>query len=242
MRDIVADLVRHSFGLFEQVTVEGTPTQTYFLATDNDRSLFLNGWAKAPTEELAGNYGLSNLGFLKGLFDSPIYRNDEATLRTKRKGEAIEVIEFRDASGKSTAHYRTMAHNLCPPVQRMERELAWDVIMEPQKPKIAEFSYMANLFKEIDGNFSVSTSKDNDLVFSMGGGAAATHSLSLTFAEGVTGKVTPPITFSTAHFLTLMKLADKHATTIRVYHKGVMNVDIETSQAVYRYFMRCKTI
>lgn len=238
MRDILVDLVRQTKDLFGVIKVTGTDDGTKIQAVDNDKTLFLEAMLTTPVPALAGQFGISNLTLLDGLLSFPSYKTEQAKFSVKRETKASEetvtAFIFKDANGKG-ATFKTMAAHLVAE-QAQVNKIGWNVTVTPSKSKVAEFAQLSRLYVD-DKAFKVST-EDGDLVFALGDDNSATHNASMVFESGVEGELSGEMLFNAAQFLSLMKIAGSHATTIKITSKGVLGVSVEAPTGTYNYFLR----
>lgn len=241
MREVLTDIVRQTSGLFEILKVTGEDTSTSIKAVDVEKTLFLEASLKEPIPEFVGEFGLTNINLLKGLLDFSSYRTDQAEFTVRRfsnKGkETVEQFEFKDANKKG-AVFRLMSAELVPE-QATIANIPWDVTFKPNKSKLTEFQQLANLYSEVDKFFGVKTD-GTDLVFYIGDENSATHRASMVFESGITGTITGQVQWSISQFLSVMKLAAAHDAEVRITHRGVLGVEIETPHGVFKYYLRAK--
>jgi hypothetical protein len=241
MRDVLSDIVKHSYGLFDVIKIIGSEKETTLLAKDKKQVQFLSGTIKVPAPELRGEFGISNLGLLKGLLDFPSYRSESASLTVKHRpwsgGETVEHFEFRDGKG-GRAVMRCMSPDQVAG-SGLAANINWTVSVVPSKSKVAEFQQMSSLISEVDKTFGAFI-QDGNLIFSFGQDTSSTHYATVVFAEGVDapdGALTPGYSWEVGPFLQTLKLSAEDAT-VRVSARGIISTEIETEIGVYRYYLR----
>jgi hypothetical protein len=249
LREVLSDIVKQTNTLFEVVKVSGTSDATKLQAVDPDKTLFLIGELSESEPDFEGEFGLSSLGMLNGFLNHASFRADGAEIAPERlprgKGGTVTLanIAFKDPSGEG-ATYRAMSAELVGE-QPTVRQMPWDITISPQKAKVAEFSQLASLLSDVDKNFTVQTRKTKngiDLIFGIGSVGSSSHSATMVFEPEVDAKneVKQPLIFNTKQFLDVMKAAGNNATTLHVFHKGVLGLTVETGRGTYHYFLRAK--
>jgi hypothetical protein len=241
MKDVLADIVKQSMGVTTMLRVIGTNKSTIIKGAHESNTLFIEGELKQPIPEFVGEFGLSNLGLLKGLLDFASYRTDKATFRVKRMktedGETVEQLQFRDEHGVGSDYRATSPRAL--PTHPTIPNIPWDVTLIPSRSKLAEFSKLASLFKEI-ANFGVRTENGN-LLLTFGSSNDASNHGEMVFETGVSGMMRGNVVWTTSAFSQVMSLVADRDATLRFTNKGVIGVQVETDHATYRYYLRGMT-
>lgn len=239
MREILADILKQTIGLFETIKVTASDKGVRLQAFDvKTKAMFFEGNLKEPVADLVGVFGVSNLALLRGLLDYPGYRGEAATFGVKRRefedAETVEAFEFADGRG-ATAVFRCMSPKIVP-VQAEITKINWDVVIPADKAKVAEFQQLSSLYGEVDKNFGAKTTNGN-LICSFGKDNAATHRGSMVFAEEVTGTLPAGATWSAPQFLQMIKIAGSGAK-LNFTSRGMLMVETETQHASYKYYLR----
>ena len=97
MKDVIADVVKHTAGLgfIENVKVTGTGDETLLDAMDSDRTVILKAKLHNVQPDFMGEFGLGNLGFLSGVSKLPNYAVEDATVEVvKRERNGAETPEI----------------------------------------------------------------------------------------------------------------------------------------------------
>lgn len=241
MRDILADIVRQTSGLFDVIKVTGTDAETRIEGMDEGKTLFIKAILNQPQRELEGDFGLTNLGLLSGLLSFPNYKADDAVFRVKRRKardgrDTVEQFEFRDVNGTG-ADFRAMDASHIEVAEI--RAIPWDVSVTPQKSKVAEFSQLATLYSGVNDHFGAKVENGN-LVFMIGEENSSDHRVSMVFEADVTGAVKGDAVFPVKTFLNILKIVGSSPCAISIFGQGVLGVTAETPYATYQYILRAK--
>lgn len=243
MREILTEVIELMGGdKIEAIKVTGTEAGTTLQALREDKSLALTATLNEPLAGFTGVAGLTNLKLLSGLLDFPSYKTETAKITVQRKPnrsgeEAACAIDFV-GSGRAKAQLRLMSSDSIPE-QPAVSDVPWEVTISPDKGKVREFSALSRLYKEIDKAFTVSTD-GGDLIFSVGGESAATHSAAMAFAHNVDGELSNSLSFPLDQFEWLMKLANDKEAALQITGKGLLGVTIAGKYGVYDYFLRAQ--
>lgn len=240
MREILIDILNHSMNVAEMkvLKIVGTAKETTVHAANESATLFIEASLKAPVQEFAGKFGITNLKLLKGLLDFPSYNADGATFSVKKRevdgSQAPEVFEFKDARGAG-AKFRLMNEKQIPEGATI-KSIPWDTTVRLTKSRTAEFQGLASLYtSEVDKFFSAKT-EDGNLLFLIGDDTASTHSASVVMAENVTGTLKAGPLWNTTQFLQVMKLCSE--AEVRITSRGVLCVAVESNFGTYKYYLR----
>jgi hypothetical protein len=241
MREVIADIVKHTEGLgfIEDVKITGTLDETKIEAMDANKTVFVKGRLIKPVAELEGQFGLSSLSLLNRLLNFASYRTDEATFSVKRRDRnGVEVPEqflLRDSNGEG-ADFRLMSAELVPD-QAIIANIPWDIKVQPKPSKVQEFSQLASFYNEFEKWFSVKTTKDG-LVFYIGDENSASHRVSMLFEKDVTGTFKGDWNWPSSQVLSILKLAGSNPSTIMCFSsKGAMQVSVTSDYGTYDYVL-----
>jgi hypothetical protein len=251
MRDELVDIVRMTKDLFEVVKITGNATTTLVQAKTADAGRMLNATLHTPQPLFEGEFGLLDLGVLDKCFANPVYQAPDARFDVRRGSrkiagvvtDTVTALTFHDASAKGYAIYKTMAADLIER-QATVSPLPWEVTIQPEPSKIAEFKEHAKTFADVDNRFRV-TLDAGDLLFSIGADTSATHCVRMVFARDVGGilpnQSSRPLTFEVAPFLSLLRVAGAQPVCLTFSSLGVLGVSVQTSKAGYQYYQKAKT-
>jgi hypothetical protein len=236
MREVIQDIVKHTgnLGFIGEVKITGTAESTLIEGMDDDKVVFIKGALKTAQPEFVGTFGIKSLSLLNGLCNFANYKSDGASLLVKRRehGEttAPEELQFRDATG-SGSDFRLVNANLIAE-QAIIASINWDVVFQPNKSKIQEFTQLASLYGEFEKWFGVKT-KDGDLVFNIGEENSSMHRASMVFESGITGSLKGDLIWPISQVLGILKLPG--SPTMSFTSRGMMQVTVESDFGKYDY-------
>jgi len=242
MRDVLLDIIRQTNGLMECLKISGTDKVTLIKGCDSEKTLFVEAELKNVVSEFEGEFGISNMSLLNGLLNFANYRTSDAVFSVKkmeRNGQnTVEKFEFRNAVTGNDADFRMMDPRHIPEQATIPTNIPWDVEFSPSKSKISEFSQLASLYAEVDKCFGIRTVK-GDLQFFIGDEEnSSSHRASMVFENGASGELKGNLSWTTAQFLSIMKLSGNNPTTMKVTNRGVLLISVETAHGIYNYFLR----
>lgn len=240
MKTALSDIIKHTVA-FETVKVTGTDKSTKIEGVNEDRHVILTAELKQPIADLKGVFGMTNLPLLGGLLTFTSYLADGSTFNTKRTtqrgADTVEQFEFSDATGAGSSIFRCMSPERIPPQAEIS-PIPWVIEFKPAKARISEFEQLNRLYSSIDKLFSVKTDKKQNLIFTIGDDNSSTHRGSMVFETGIAGSITNGPAWTTGHFLAALKLAGENPVTLRISNHGLLNVEIESPFAVYKFLLR----
>ena len=245
MKEVLAEILKQTIGLFEEVKIIGTEENLKVQAVA-EKMLIMFEANLEPCPELMGEWALTNLAMLNGLLNFASYKTDDSKFIVKRAakpkvGETVVAFEFQDKN-KTGAKFATMSSVLLDAKHKgfVVPDMAWDVETRPSKAKITEFSQLATLYKEIDDTFRATVVDDN-LIFTIGVDHEATHNANMVFASGIEGKlIKDTMTWKSGLFLNIIKIATMNDVipNISISSRGPIGVTLNTKFGQYRYILR----
>lgn len=240
MQMVIQDLIQQTSGLMEIISVEGNEQETIAKACDKDKTLFVQAKFKNVIPEFEGRFGIMNLGLLNGLLNLANFRAPEAVFTVKKRTvdgqDCVEQFEFKNDATRDEATFRLMSPNLIPP-QAVIPPIPWDVTITPSKSKIAQFQQFASLYSEVDKNFGVRT-VNGELQFSIGASGSSHRGQMIFSEEPIKGEIRAGMEWSTAQFLSVMKMIGSNPATLSFTNNGILSLIVETAHGSYAYFLR----
>ncbi|CAM6054519.1 unnamed protein product [Sphagnum tenellum] len=242
MRDILTDIVRQTKGLFEIIKITGTDVATRIQSVDTEKTMYLEASLTTPQPDLIGEFGISDLAMLDGLLGHASYKVDQATFGVQREtkmihgaaGEAAQTAEtvtafvFTDANGIGKSRHATMASHMVP-VQATIKDIPWTIKdMTVSKSNYGEFKRLCTLFSNVDKSFTMETTPDHDLVFTIGDNNGSTHSTTMVFESGVTGHLNKVMKFDNKQFQNIIEIAGNGPVMINIADKGIIGVSSQS--------------
>lgn len=246
-RDIVQDIVKHTAGLgfITAVKVSGTSEETLLDAMDPDRTVILKAQLHNPVAEFEGDFGLGNLGFLRGITDLPNYQADDATIEVvsrERNGVSMpDHLLFKDTEGNND-QYRFMSKEIIEQTLQTVKfkGVAWDVTFEPTKAKVSELTQVAGIYGGIEPNFSVKTD-NGDLIIKVGA-ADGSFTGKRTFAKNVDGEINEGFAWPLSQVLAILKLGMSGQCVMSISSRGALQISIDSGIAKYDYILPAQTV
>ena len=239
--DSFKDIIKHtnSLGFIDMVKIVGTTTEAKIEAIDADKTVVIFGSMYQPIKDIDTTVGLSRFAILKGCIDFPVYSSATATtdIVTEVRNGVTVPTEIKFASGVGhTANYRFMSETMVneqikvPPF----KGATWNVVISPEKKKIAELSYCLGVFGGFEKRFVVSVDKGT-LNFSVGNGP--TDRTTVPFADNVTGTLKHQWSWPLAQVLSILKLTETATATMSFSDMGALKIDIDSGIGKYTYLL-----
>ena len=150
MKDVIADVVKHTAGLgfIENVKVTGTDSETTLDAMDSDRTVILKAKLHNVQPDFIGEFGLGNLGFLSGVSKLPNYAGEDATVevvKRERNGvQAPDHLLFKDSTN-NTDRYRFMSKEIIDQTLQTVKfkGAAWEIEFQPAVASIQRLKFQS---------------------------------------------------------------------------------------------------
>lgn len=242
-KDVVSDIIKYvGSGFSDYIKITANEKETVIGTSDASGVLFIRGTTHTPVKEFFGEFGMGNLGFLKGLLNLPNYKEDGAKLevvtREKNGEEFIDGFKFSD-NYKNTDRYRVMnkeaADAVVKPVAKF-KGTAWDVEFSPTKAKVNELQSVAGLYNGVESNFTLYTENGN-LVMTMGDEKGSFY-CKRVLATDVAAELKPQHSWVLNHMMTILNLGMTGDCTVRITKLGIIEISIDTGIAVYNYWLK----
>jgi hypothetical protein len=247
MKDVIADIVKHTAGLgfIENVKVTGTDDETLLDAMDSERTVILKAKLHNPEPDFIGEFGLGNLSFLSGVSKLPNYTGDEASVTVvKRDRNGVEVPDhllFKDSAG-NTDRYRFMSKEIIDQTLQTVRfkGVEWDVTFEPTKAKVSELTQVAGIYGGIEPNFTVKTENGN-LIITVGA-SDGSYTGRRTFATNVSGDLNEGYSWPLAQVLAILKLGMSGTCVMQISRRGALQISVDSGIGKYDYILPALTV
>ena len=238
MKDILQDVIAHTFGLgcIELIKVTGTTTDTQINAVAEDKTVIVSGAFNNPVADFEGIFGMPNLGKLKTIlgFDDYDASSNITVKRVNNNGVDIPAsIHFETKTGDFVNDYRLMSKSIIEEkVKNVTfKGAAWNVEFEPTIAGIMRLKKQAQANSE-EQNFTTKVENGDLKIFF---GDPSTHSGNFVFQPHVTGTLTRTWMWPVKQFLSIMDLVgDK---TVRISDAGAAEITVDSGTAVYRYLL-----
>ena len=134
MKDFLLDIVEHTVpvGVFDQIRVDGTATETKLSSTEKERRVVLRASMHGAVPEFVGTFGLPNLPLLSVLLKIPEYQEANAKLTVDRKVEngidQPRIIRFENNASDFKNDFRLMVASV---IESIEPVLKFNVTSWP---------------------------------------------------------------------------------------------------------------
>ena len=238
MKDILQDVIAHTFGLgcIELIKVTGTLADTQINAVAEDKTVIVSGTFNNPVADFEGVFGMPNLGKLKTIlsFDDYDASSNITVKRVNNNGVDIPAsIHFETKSGDFVNDYRLMSKAIIEEkVKNVTfKGAAWNVEFEPTVAGIMRLKKHSQANSE-EQNFTTTVENGDLKIFF---GDPSTHSGNFVFHPQVTGTLTRTWMWPVKQFLSIMDLVgDK---TVRISDAGAAEITVDSGTAVYRYLL-----
>jgi hypothetical protein len=238
MKDILQDVIAHTFGLgcIELIKVTGTLADTQINAVAEDKTVIVSGTFNNPVADFDGVFGMPNLGKLKTIlsFDDYDATSNITVKRVDNNGVNIPAsIHFETKSGDFVNDYRLMSKAIIEEkVKNVTfKGAAWNVEFEPTVAGIMRLKKQSQANSE-EQNFTTKVENGDLKIFF---GDPSTHSGNFVFHSQVTGTLSRTWMWPVKQFLSIMDLVgDK---TVRISDAGAAEITVDSGTAVYRYLL-----
>lgn len=240
LKSVLLDVLKHTVGLgiIENIKITGSGDETTLAAMDADRTVILSAKIHDVVPELAGEFGMGNLGLLSSLTRLSNYQSEGAdisVMRAERNGiDMPTMLIFKDGEG-STDQYRFMSKEIVDQAMKVAtfKGANWNVQVEPAQKRISQLAEVASIYSGVDPAFSVTT-KDGNLIFDVGsaeGGVVGRR----VFAENVDGELATTWSWPLSQFLSIIKLGG--TIVIRFSDQGACQIDVDSGIGIYSYIL-----
>jgi len=238
MRDILLDLVQHTFdlGCIDLVKITGTDTETVIDALAEDRSVVLRGKFLNPVPEFIGTFGMPNLAKLKVLLNLQEYRENAqiTVLRQTRNEEEVPVgLHFQNKAGDFQNDYRFMTSEIVAEKLKTVKfkGVPWHIEFEPTVAGIQRLKMQAAANAE-ENNFTTKTDK-GDLKFNFGD--HSTHAGEFVFQPAVGGVLKRTWAWPVKQVIGILDLVgDK---VMKISDDGAAQITVNSGIAEYNYIL-----
>lgn len=238
MRDALLDIIKHTGGLgfVDTVKITGTKDQTIVEAIDKDRTMIIKGKLHSSEETLAGEFGIGNMTNLQQLL---AHFNGDAKITVdykvggdKKKNPS--ALQFTDAQ-KQKAIFRLVGLDYVPDQPKF-LGATWDVVVKPNKSKIAELASMVSIMGGVDTYFTAKVAK-NELQFWIGSEESATNSMFIKVSEELEDVKSFEMDWPHTQIMSILKLGVEEQPEIHISNKGAMLINIKSKLGEYNYIL-----
>lgn len=243
MKDILLDLIQHTYGLgvIDLVKITGSNTETVMNAVAEDRSVILNCKFKNPVAGFDGVFGMPTLAKLKTILSFGDEYDDNAKISvtvTQRNGvNQASAIHFENKTGDFINDFRLMSKEL---VEERVRNVTfkgatWNADFEPTVYGVGRLKKQASVHSDESAFTTKSLNGNLHVHF----GEPSSHSGNFVFHSGTNGNLSKSIMWPVKQFLSIMDLpGDKH---VYISDAGVMRITVDSGLADYEYLLPART-
>ena len=240
--DNFKDIIKHtsSLGFIEMVKVIGTPTDAKIVAMDADKTVVIYGSMYQPIAGITTTVGLSRMAILKGWVDFPEFTGGKSSVEIiteLRDGVQVPTdIRFKSGAG-NTGNYRLMSETMANEQIKVPafKGLPWNIVIQPEKKRIANLTYAQNVIGGYEKRFTVSVD-NGSLNFNIGSGPTDWNTTE--FATNVTGTLKHSWTWPLTQVLSILKLSETAASTsMKISDGGALMIEIDSGIGKYSYIL-----
>ncbi len=236
MKNYLNDLLKHTLGIFEVVSINGDK-ETLINSIDKNRTTVLKGKFDNTIQEFQGEFGIGHLALLSGLLRLSTHKTDDTTIQVKNHKTTNNPSELLIIDKENqTSKFKFVSKELLPPMVKKVNEPTWDIELELDKVKLQEFMDKASLYSSFEQNFHVTTA-NGTLRFNIGEENGTIHS---TFVNITKTDVALPnaLYWSLSGFIQLMRIAiEDKKSIVKISKVGAMEIFCQSDLASYHYIM-----
>lgn len=238
MKDHLIDIVKHTapLGVFKNLRVDGTDTETTFLSADENKLVVLLGKLHAPIKEFKGTFGIPSLSWLNVLLTIPEYQEDSSKCRVeaeiKNNVEQPISIKFENANSDYKNEFRLMTANLINNIQPLLKfnVTSWPIEFETTVVQQQRLKFQASSNpEETTATFSIEKGAIKVIIGDPSGSCG-----NFIFYNGVDPKIKENIVVPIALVNNILSLSgDKK---IRIGNLGLM-ISIDSGLGIYDFII-----
>jgi hypothetical protein len=240
MKDILKDLITHTFGIggIEVVKVVGTDTETSVEAVGAGNTVIVNAQLKEARAELKGTFGMPKMDRLLRILNIPEYESEAELSTTTDPSGALNGLVVKNKGGDFYNDYRFMSEAVISDQllsAKLRREPAWDVDIEPHLASIQRLKFQSGALSEETTFYA--KAEGGKLVFYFGDPSSASGNF--VFQTGIAGTLDKPWNYSVPVVNSILALSG--TKKLRFSNGGIMQIIVDSGTAVYTYSMPALT-
>jgi hypothetical protein len=247
MRETLVDVVQHISPLFQKAKIITDDNGSRLSAHTDDKNFLVTCKFKTVLSGLMGEFGVGDLGVLKGLLEFPPYKSENSKLLVKKTTvndiEFISEFEFRDEKG-GRSKYKTMNGTAAGDNVNVAN-IPWELSFTPDKSKVAEIAKLSGLFSEVHFALKVD---DGKLFLTIGSqNEKNSHSATIFVIDCDDENVAKLVNSSTpmynlAQFISILRHAGSEQCSVHFSSRGVIGISVDTPKCSYMFYIRGKYI
>jgi hypothetical protein len=242
MRDILLDLVEHTFdlGCIDLIKITGDDKTTVIDGIAEDRSVVVQGKFNNPVGEFSGVFGMPNLNKLKIILNLQAYRENAAITVTRQQRNGVDSpvgLHFENSAVDFKNDYRFMLSEIVSEQLKTAkfRGANWHIEFEPTVTGIQRLKMQAQANSE-ELVFQSKTEK-GDLKFVFGD--HSTHAGEFVFHPGVSAVLKHSWSWPVKQIIGILDLTgDK---VMRISDDGATQITVNSGLAEYNYILPAQT-
>lgn len=240
IKDSFKDILKHTHGLsfLPDAKITGTDESTTIGAIAEDKSVVLYGKLNTPLSDLSGHViGLARMSVLHGYLSFPAFNTKEANISvTVRERNGVSIpseLKFKSGNGHN-ATYRFMGPEAANDITIPKfREPSWAVTVTPTQENLKDLAYFGGILGGFEPSFTVIVN-NGTLEFHIG--TSGDKSV-VPMATGITASLTSNHSYPLAKVLSILKLSDAGACTIKFSDQGALMITINSGIGEYEYIV-----
>jgi hypothetical protein len=238
MRDILLDLVEHTFdlGCIDLIKITGDDKTTVIDGIAEDRSVVVQGKFANPVGEFIGVFGMPNLNKLKIILNLQEYKENAAITVTRQQRNGVDSpvgLHFENSAVDFKNDYRFMMSEIVSEQLKTAkfRGANWHIEFEPTVTGIQRLKMQAQANSE-ESVFQTKTEK-GDLKFVFGD--HSTHAGEFVFHPGVSSILKHSWSWPVKQVISILDLTgDK---VMRISDDGASQITVNSGLAEYNYIL-----
>lgn len=243
LKDYFKDLSNYvvGVGFFDKIKISASDKEIVIEAMEKENEVILKGKFNTPSDELIGEFGLSNLSLLQTITNDPEFTHKDSKMEVvyeTKDGEKIPSEISYENKSKSFINYRFMTKNLVP-VQPKFMEPKWDVVVNPSKSNIQQFAWAAAGLSTYEQYF-IPKIVDGNLKFFIGEDTAATQRGGIVFSSDRTETFDSQHKWKVQQVLSVLKAGESCDCSMAFSVKGAIQITFDTGLGIYRYIFPAK--
>lgn len=234
MKDILLDIVQHTYGLgnIDLAKITGSDTETIINTIAEDRSVILEAKFKNPVAEFIGTFGMPNLGKLNTILHIPEY-NEDAQISITTQDNMPSGIHFENKVGDFKNNYRFMqAEVVNEKLKAIKfKGVKWGIDIVPSVAAIQRLKFQASANSE-ETTF-IARLENGNLKFYFGD--PSNHAGNFIFETNVSGNLSKSWSWPVSVVQSILNLpGDK---TFKISDEGAAMITVDSGIADYNYII-----
>ena len=234
MKDILLDIVQHTYGLgnIDLAKITGSDTETIINTIAEDRSVILEAKFKNPVAEFIGTFGMPNLGKLNTILHIPEY-NEDAQISITTQDNMPSGIHFENKVGDFKNNYRFMqAEVVNEKLKAIKfKGVKWGIDIVPSVAAIQRLKFQASANSE-ETTF-IARLENGNLKFYFGD--PSNHAGNFIFETNVSGSLSKSWSWPVSVVQSILNLpGDK---TFKISDEGAAMITVDSGIADYNYII-----